>query len=248
MKIFILFIIATLSTTFGSNVDSIYVKGNEHYLQSEFNYAIENYEKILSLNREHQDLYFNLGNAYFRNKEVGNAIWSYEKAKLFSPRDKDINFNLNFLNGQIQDKILKPNQLFFIKFYNSLLNKYNFGELFGMLGVIILFLSFKRIINIKNDFLRKSYKLSIVISSFFILFFVFSLMDKAFKITNTKEAIVISNEINVKSSPFLASKNTIFKIHEGTKVIIGENQQEWYQIELYDGKKGWVLGSQIRPI
>ena len=117
-----------------------------------------------------------------------------------------------------------------------------------MLGIIILFLSFKRIINIKNDFLRKSYKLSIIISSFFIIFFAFSLMDKAFKITTTKEAIVISNEINVKSSPFLASKNTIFKIHEGTKVIIGENQQEWYQIELYDGKKGWVLGSQIRPI
>ena len=108
MKIFILFIIATLSTTFGSNVDSIYVKGNEYYLQGEFNDAIKNYEKILSLNREHQDLYFNLGNAYFRNKEVGNAIWSYEKAKLFSPRDKDINFNLNFLNGQIQDKILNP--------------------------------------------------------------------------------------------------------------------------------------------
>ena len=52
----------------------------------------------------------------------------------------------------------------------------------------------------------------------------------------------------MKSSPFLASKNTIFKIHEGTKVIISEKQQEWYQIELYDGKKGWVLGSQIRPI
>ena len=92
-----LFIIATLSIIFGSNVDSIYVKGNEYYLQGDFNDAIDNYEKILSLNNEHQDLYFNLGNAYFRNKEVGNAIWSYEKAKLFSPRDKDINFNLNYL-------------------------------------------------------------------------------------------------------------------------------------------------------
>ena len=51
MKIFILFIIATLSTTFGSNVDSLYVKGNEYYLEGEFNDAIENYEKILSLNR-----------------------------------------------------------------------------------------------------------------------------------------------------------------------------------------------------
>ena len=49
MKIFILFIIATLSTTFGSNVDSLYVKGNDYYLEGEFNDAIENYEKILSL-------------------------------------------------------------------------------------------------------------------------------------------------------------------------------------------------------
>ena len=60
MKIFILFIIASLSTTFGSNIDSLYVKGNEYYLEGEFNDAIENYEKILSLSREHQDLYFNL--------------------------------------------------------------------------------------------------------------------------------------------------------------------------------------------
>ena len=248
MKIFILFTISILSTTFGSNVDSIYVKGNEYYLQGDFNDAIDNYEKILSLNKEHQDLYFNLGNAYFRNKEVGNAIWAYEKAKLYSPRDKDINFNLNFLNSQIQDNVLKPNQLFFTKFYNSLLNKYNFGEFFGMLGITILFLSFKRIITLKNDFLLKLYNFSIIISSFFIIFFAFSLIDKTFKITTTKEAIVISDEINVKSSPFLNTKNTIFNIHEGTKVIIDENKKDWYQIELYDGKKGWVLVSQIRLI
>ena len=52
----------------------------------------------------------------------------------------------------------------------------------------------------------------------------------------------------MKSSPFLNTKNTIFNIHEGTKVIIDENKKDWYQIELYDGKKGWVLGSQIRLI
>ena len=37
MKIFILLIIATLSTAFGSNVDSLYVRGNEHYIEGDFN-------------------------------------------------------------------------------------------------------------------------------------------------------------------------------------------------------------------
>ena len=47
MKIFILFIIANLSTVFGSNIDSLYVKGNKYYLEGKFNDSIKNYEKIL---------------------------------------------------------------------------------------------------------------------------------------------------------------------------------------------------------
>ena len=41
---------------------------------------------------------------------------------------------------------------------------------------------------------------------------------------------------------------TLFQVHEGLKVSITQNSRNWVEIELVDGKIGWISGNQIRAI
>jgi len=43
----------------------------------------------------------------------------------------------------------------------------------------------------------------------------------------------------------LALVSTGFRWHQGTLVSISQEKENWYEIELSDGKKGWTLKSNI---
>ena len=61
-----------------------YTAENEYYRQGEFNDAIKNYEKNLSLNRAPGSLF--LFEMLILEAEVGNAIWSCENKIIFTGR------------------------------------------------------------------------------------------------------------------------------------------------------------------
>jgi SH3-like domain-containing protein len=45
--------------------------------------------------------------------------------------------------------------------------------------------------------------------------------------------------VNAKSSPDELSTN-MFVLHEGTKVVLIDSVQNWKEIRISDGNKGWV--------
>jgi uncharacterized protein YgiM (DUF1202 family) len=62
-----------------------------------------------------------------------------------------------------------------------------------------------------------------------------------------KPAIVFAEMVLVKSEPQKAS-NTIFTLHEGTKVFIKETLENWKKIQLTDGTEGWIEKTAIREV
>jgi SH3-like domain-containing protein len=61
------------------------------------------------------------------------------------------------------------------------------------------------------------------------------------------EAIVMGSAIAVKSSPD-SSATDLFVLHEGTKVHIVSEMDEWCEIVIADGKKGWTLKKSVENI
>ena len=61
------------------------------------------------------------------------------------------------------------------------------------------------------------------------------------------EAIVMASAISIKSSPD-SSATDLFVLHEGTKVRIVAEIDEWREVTLADGKKGWVEAKNIEEI
>ena len=62
------------------------------------------------------------------------------------------------------------------------------------------------------------------------------------------EAIVMRPVTSVKSSPSGEASTDLFILHEGTKVKLIDRVGTWSNIELADGRQGWMLSSDFEII
>ena len=62
------------------------------------------------------------------------------------------------------------------------------------------------------------------------------------------KAIVMRPVSSVKSSPSYESAKDLFVLHEGTKVKIIDSVGSWNNVELADGRQGWIPSSDLERI
>lgn len=245
----LIYIVLSISALFAQSaveLDSLYEIGNQAMLQENFETAIENYEQILTRGNSHPDLYYNLGNAYYRTSQIGTAVWAYEKGLQIAPRDKDLQFNLSLANTRVRDRIEMPQTMLFLEQYRAIKKSATLVDIILVAATIFMVGAF-------IYFLKKYYRWqSLWISRLLITFFMMSLvihlmaLDKYFEISDTKEVIIIQTEVDIYSAPFERSETVLFRLHEGVKAEITQEQQGWLEIILIDGKKGWLQTKKVR--
>lgn len=251
--LYIILFFLSISYTDASNLqDTIKIwmdEGNTAYQNKNYQSAIEYYLNIVDKNYEHEFLYYNLGNAYFKNEELGKAVLWYERALKLSPGNEDIQHNLAFVNQKLEDKIEIIPELFFTKWYRSISSSWTpkqwgiltIAAFIVLLTALLLFL-FSRYNRIRST------SVYLVILSFIV--FISSLV---FAIQTTRnqedqsEAIVLKSITNGKSTPNETGTD-LFVIHEGLKVKITDQLNEWVEIKLPNGEKGWVEYSALEKI
>ena len=62
------------------------------------------------------------------------------------------------------------------------------------------------------------------------------------------DAIVMRPVTSVKSSPSSESSQDLFILHEGTKVKIIDEVGGWNNVELADGRQGWLPSADLEVI
>jgi SH3-like domain-containing protein len=62
------------------------------------------------------------------------------------------------------------------------------------------------------------------------------------------DAVVMRPVVSVKSSPSAESSTDLFILHEGTKVRILDEVGRWNNIELADGRQGWLQSGDMERI
>jgi len=228
-----------------SNPDSLFELGNQSMLQENFNDAIKNYEKIVDQGHDHPDLFYNLGNAYFRKNQIGKAVWAYEKGLQLAPRDNDLEFNLTLANARVRDRIEEPKAMWLLQHYRAFKKSVLLTDLFLIASVILMLAALVY-------FLKRYYRLdSIWVTRLIIGLYLISLLihlialDKYLELSDTNEVVVIEPEVEIYSAPFAKRESIIFRLHEGIKADITQEQPEWLEIILLDGKKGWIQSGNV---
>ncbi|MCX6151886.1 MAG: hypothetical protein NTX22_15280 [Ignavibacteriales bacterium] len=251
MKKLFIFILLIISIPLLANgePERILEKGNTFYQNNQFEQAIEVYEKILHNGYESKNLYYNLGNANFRIGRIGYSILNYEKALKLSPNDEDINYNLKIANAHTVDKIEMLPKLFFVRWWESLVNLFPInGWLITIYFIYLIILSIAALYFFsKSSFIQRW---SFLTGSIFGILFLLSLLFFFLKLnqdTNSNYAILIESTVTVKTSPDNQS-NDAFIIHEGLKVKVEDELNNWYKVRLADGKIGWLPEANLKII
>lgn len=227
-------------------VDSLKTQGDSAYAREDYAQAAQFYLKA----QPSAAVYYNLGNTYYRMDEMASAILYYERALLLNPSDEDVRFNLDMARSKTIDKVVPLREFFFVDWYRSLVNLMS-ADAWGRLSLSFFVLALGGLgafLFLHSLRLRKA-----GLTCFFVLLAA-SLLGNMFgwaqrhRLGHRTGAIVTSASSVVRSTP-AESGRELFVLHEGTRVEIKDDGvSQWREVELADGKRGWMQAKDLEMI
>jgi tetratricopeptide (TPR) repeat protein len=225
---------ASTSTSGKSTAISLIADASRAFDSADFSKSVELYNQALNSGTVNGALLFNLGNAYFRTAHVGEAIASYKGALRFLPRDADILANIEAARKLRKDIIEEKNRSADIVFFwFAWATGREYSAIGGIVaGVASAFLFFCR-------FKPQLPKWPLWVLAPVVLFLFLTTIGKYFQWTEPSEAVVKAAEVSVKSANGEGNV-TLFLLHAGAEVVVGEHRDDWVQIQIADDRKGWM--------
>lgn len=230
-----------------SGSDGFFSRGNALYQQGAYQEALQEYEKVLADGVHSGSLYFNMGNCCYKLQDIGRAVLYYEKALQLKPGDPDIRANLQIANLAVVDRIvpLEKHLLFnltegvvFLLPRQALLIITAAAWVLFMTGLIVMIVSRSRAVQYAA---RRG---AVLFSVLFVLSGII-LVGRIKLSADRTDAVVLVEQVRVKSAPNQTGAVDLFSLHEGTKVRVSQDAGDWLEIVLADGKVGWVPQSAV---
>ena len=250
MKKFMIYVFLLMQVVgFAQTNRELFEKANDLYKEGAYNEAITLYETIEESELVSADLYYNLGNSYYKLNKVAPSIYYFEKALKLNPNHTDAANNLKFANRMTIDEIEDLPKTFFQKIGTNVIQKFSF-ETWAIVAIVASFLAailfllyyFSKTTKTKLVFFNLSILVSILFA--FSIFFAFSAYNFHKK---NRTAIIFDAKVEINNAPSINSE-VIFELHEGTKVVILDDLQNWKKIKLADGKIGWINSNAVKEI
>ena len=233
-----------------SYVDSLWNQANKAYTEGRWEDAVAGYEMISGMGLESAALYCNTGDAFFKSGNIPAAILNYERALKADPSYEDARFNLELLNGMIQDRIDSVPE-FILKVWAEkvchLMDSDSWAVAFLILLALTLAMFLLFLLSPSAAGRRTGFFTGIVFLLLATASLSFSIWQKN-DYVKADTAIVMRPVTSVKSSPSSESSQDLFVLHEGTKVRIIDQVGGWNNIELSDGRQGWIPSADIELI
>ncbi len=240
------FLIATIS--FGQN-DPLFEQGKERYKEGKYQDAINSWMKILDTKEHSANLYFNLGNAHYKLNNVGPSVFYYEKALQLDPFDSDIRTNLAFAENARIDAIQPLPQTIFSKWYSTLsgILSFNGWAITAVISSMLFVLLFLLYYFSASEGRKRVLFLGSIVSILVLLVSLSMAFQMHSDVNKDKPAIIFAESSEVKSEPNMGSE-AAFTLHEGTKVQIIGQDDNWVRIQLIDGKDGWIPTTDLKGL
>ena len=249
MKIILSFALFSCLTCFGQDPEDLFRSGNIAYNKGAYDRAIVYYDSVTSLGVHSPELYFNRGNAYYKKNAIASSILNYEKALLLDADNEQLINNLAYAQNMTLDR--------FTSLPESELKKATADLVFlksvrgwSMVLIAVFWLAvfsfflFKRS---NSSMLKRLFFTGFVISLLLSILTVVIILQQQNTLHNTNPAIVFVQSESFRAEPNMRSE-VLLTIHEGAKVFILEDVEDWIKIKLRNGSIGWIPRSSVQPI
>lgn len=224
----------------------LFYSANSLYEEGKYKDAIEKYENIIEEKYTSGPLYYNLGNCYFKLGALGKTILYYERAKRLMPNDPELKFNYKYVRSLLEDKIRSPHKNWLTKKFITITRFLSLSKWIGLTITIWLIFIILAIIAVSCISCRKAFKY-IGISTLVVIFICVSIILNLYYKNCSKQAVILAKEVPIRYGPGEALVEA-FLLHEGTLAAIKNYQGNWVQIQLVDGKSGWLPKDTLEEI
>ena len=225
--------------------ESLFLTGNRAYTEGRYQEAVEGYLKILDQNLESGEVCFNLGNAYYKLGQIGPAMLYYEKARKYLEGDPGLEQNIKLAQLKIVDEIEEIPKLFFEEWWSVLTHMVSIRTMLWLTLACFTFLV-ALIIGLLLKNYRILYRLVWTFSIVFVLLFTVT-AGQIYEFETSRFGIILAQKISVQSEPGL-SGTEVFILHEGTRVKVNREFNDWLEITIADGKTGWMQAVSLGTI
>lgn len=228
--------------------NKLFYAANLYYQKQDFSKAIESYAKILDMELENGNLYYNIGNSFLKLGKIGHAILSYEKASRFIPHDSDLKANMEYAKALVRGSSNeKPHRNPVLRTLLVIYDDFNLNAVALIsLSTYLLLLSLLALAIINPIIGRK---LLFIVALLMIIVIINStaLAVRYYQERVLTHGIVILKGIDAKYEP-IGKSTTYYHINEGDEVLILKTKEGWRQIRRGDGKVGWVKKEAVGEI
>ncbi len=233
----------------GESAEELWDRANTAYINGDYNTAEKIYLALADRGLSSSKLYYNTANCYFKQGDTGRAILYYHRALRLAPGNPDIRYNLSVAEARTKDNIERIPEFFFTEWLRSLrqmmgCTAWSIISLVMLVCALSLFLLF--LLSQRLPLRKLGFYGTLVTALCFVVTTWFAAGERR-DILDRNNAVVMSNSAAVKSSPDKAATD-LFMLHEGTIVKISDSLEDWSEVTIADGKKGWIESRAIEVI
>lgn len=219
------------------------------YDSAQYQQVIDAYQQVASQYGVSPDLYYNLGNAYFKLKDYPHAILCYERCLLHDPSHADAQQNVELARLQCVDRVESIEPPIFVQWSHSLRDALSCDG-WGALGIasFLLFIVGCALyfFGVRTALRKVGFYGGLLCLLLFLVAINYAGQQRD-RLLVRDQAIILTPSVVVRSSP-ADSGTQLFTIHEGLKVRVRSTLSGWSEIELSDGKVGWIPSDGLEVI
>ena len=233
----------------GQEKGTTFENANTAYNTGQYERAVMLYKEILNHGQHSAELYFNLANSYYRLNQVGESIFYFEKAKQMRPMDDDINVNSAFAQNMAIDavEILPKSQVAQLQEKTIDLFSQDGWAYFIILLVWLLVLFWGFYLWNKIPLIKRTFFAFILFLGMLLIGSLTIALMKSANNADTTYGILFDDRIDVWAEPNSRAE-VLFSLHEGTKVQMLDQLQEWQKIRIANGSEGWIKNGKVRSL
>jgi tetratricopeptide (TPR) repeat protein len=183
-------------------------------------------------------LLYNLGNALQQSGKTGESILAYRRALLYLPRDGDLRANLRTARTRVRDDLPPADER--APLARTLLAPYDSlsaAELL-LLGTIAWALLFA-LLTLRIWREETLIALPIVLLTIVAVAGLGGHLARSYQVSEQPLAVVLAEEVTLRSGRDLRSVE-LARLHEGAELSVIDEAEEWTQVLLSSGQRGWL--------
>lgn len=244
-----LLIIPMLLLVSFTNANNMFELGNQEYEAGNYQEAINSYQAVLVNGDLSPEVYYNLGNCFYRLEDITNAIYHYERALKLDPGNEKAEHNLSLCYAQTVDKVEPLPEFALTTWYKkvALSQQTDTWALLFVAALLLSMLSMAGFYYVKSVGMKRTLFFGggiLFIISGALLLLAFS--NRSI-LHESKYGVIFEPSVTIYSAPTENSEK-LFILHEGTKVEVTAEKNDWREIMIANGNTGWVSQSAFKEI